>query len=67
MRPWLRRLHGTKPMATVLSHLQPALTSALAGPPPRRTVPIIRSREVYFILANMIAGPLTALWSCLPD
>jgi competence protein ComEC len=56
LRPWLRRLHGISWHRRFASHLVAlALTSALAGS-------AFGHVQVYFVLANMIAVPLTALW-----
>jgi competence protein ComEC len=61
LRPWLRRLH-THRLAAHLAAL--ALTSALAG---TASAPYgayhFGHVQVYFVLANMIAVPLTALWA----
>jgi competence protein ComEC len=64
LRPWLRRLHGTSWHRRFLSHLVAlALTSALAG---SASAPYgayhFGHVQVYFVLANMVAVPLTALW-----
>ncbi len=64
LRPWLRRLHGKSHGRRLLSHLAAlALTSALAG---TASAPYgayhFGHVQVYFILANMVAVPLTALW-----
>ncbi|HEY1411429.1 MAG TPA: ComEC/Rec2 family competence protein, partial [Rhodopila sp.] len=64
LRPWLRRLHGTGWHRRLLSHLVAlALTSALAG---GASAPYgayhFGHVQVYFVLANMVAVPLTALW-----
>ena len=64
MRPWLRRLHGTSWQRRFLSHLAAlALTSTLAG---TASAPYgayhFGHVQLYFVLANMIAVPLTALW-----
>jgi competence protein ComEC len=64
LRPWLRRLHGTSPGRRFASHLVAlALTSALAG---TASAPYgayhFGHVQVYFVLANMVAVPLTALW-----
>jgi competence protein ComEC len=64
LRPWLRRLHGESWHRKFLSHLAAlALTSALAG---TASAPYgayhFGHVQVYFVLANMIAVPLTAMW-----
>jgi competence protein ComEC len=64
LRPWLRRLHGRSWQRRFLSHLTAlALTSALAG---SASAPYAAYHfghvQVYFVLSNMIAVPLTALW-----
>ncbi len=64
LRPWLRRLHGTTWRRRFGSHLVAlALTSALAG---AASAPYgafhFGHVQVYFVLANMVAVPLTALW-----
>jgi competence protein ComEC len=64
LRPWLRRLHGTSWHRRFLAHLAAlALTSALAG---TASAPYgayhFGHVQVYFVLANMVAVPLTALW-----
>ncbi|WP_428483881.1 ComEC/Rec2 family competence protein [Rhodopila sp.] len=64
LRPWLRRLHGKSRWRRLLSHLAAlALTSALAG---SASAPYgayhFGHVQVYFVLANMIAVPLTAFW-----
>jgi len=64
LRPWLRRLHGKSRWRRFLSHLVAlALTSALAG---SASAPYgayhFGHVQAYFILANMIAVPLTAFW-----
>ena len=64
LRPWLRRLHGTSWHRRFASHLVAlALTSALAG---SASAPYgayhFGHVQVYFVLANMVAVPLTALW-----
>lgn len=64
LRPWLRRLHGKSRWRRFLSHLAAlALTSALAG---TASAPYgayhFGHLQVYFILANMVAVPLTAFW-----
>jgi competence protein ComEC len=63
LRPWLRRLHGSR-WRRFQGHLAAlALTSALAG---SASAPFgayhFGQVQVYFILANMIAVPLTALF-----
>ncbi|HET6607760.1 MAG TPA: ComEC/Rec2 family competence protein, partial [Rhodopila sp.] len=64
LRPWLRRLHGRSLGRRVASHcVALALTSALAGSASAPYGAYHFGRvQVYFILANMIAVPLTALW-----
>ncbi|WP_428493444.1 ComEC/Rec2 family competence protein [Rhodopila sp.] len=64
LRPWLRRLHGHDWRRRLGSHLVAlALTSALAG---TASAPYgayhFGHVQVYFVLANMIAVPLTAMW-----
>jgi competence protein ComEC len=64
LRPWLRRLHGARWHQRFASHLLAlALTSALAG---SASAPYgayhFGHVQIYFILANMLAVPLTALW-----
>jgi competence protein ComEC len=64
LRPWLRRLHGATWHRRLVSHLVAlALTSALAG---SASAPYgayhFGHVQVYFVLANMVAVPLTALW-----
>jgi competence protein ComEC len=64
LRPWLRRLHGASWHRRLLSHLAAlALTSTLAG---TASAPFgayhFGHVQVYFVLANMVAVPLTALW-----
>jgi len=64
MRPWLSRLHGRAWWRRLLSHCAAlALTSALAG---SASAPYgayhFGHFQVYFVLANMLAVPLTALW-----
>jgi competence protein ComEC len=64
LRPWLRRLHGTSWHRRFLSHVAAlALTSTLAG---TASAPYgayhFGHVQVYFVLANMVAVPLTALW-----
>ncbi len=64
LRPWLKRLHGESWRRRLLSHLAAlALTSALAG---TASAPYgayhFGHVQVYFVIANMVAVPLTALW-----
>ena len=64
LRPWLRRLHGQTWYRRFLSHIVAlALTSALAG---TASAPFgayhFGHVQVYFVLANMVAVPLTAMW-----
>ena len=64
LRPWLKRLHGESWHRRFLSHLAAlALTSALAG---TASAPYgayhFGHVQVYFVLANMVAVPLTAMW-----
>lgn len=64
LRPWLRRLHGESWHRRLLSHLAAlALTSALAG---TASAPYgayhFGQVQAYFVLANMVAVPLTAFW-----
>ncbi len=64
LRPWLRRLHGDARHRQLLSHIAAlALTSALAG---TASAPFgayhFGHVQVYYVLANMIAVPLTAMW-----
>ena len=64
LRPWLRRLHGKSWPRRFGSHLVAlALTSALAG---TASAPYgayhFGHVQAYFVLANMIAVPLTAMW-----
>jgi competence protein ComEC len=64
LRPWLRRLHGRSWQRRFVSHLTAlALTSALAG---SASAPYgayhFGHVQVYFVLSNMVAVPLTALW-----
>jgi competence protein ComEC len=64
LRPWLRRLHGKSWHRRFGSHIVAlALTSALAG---SASAPYgayhFGHVQIYFILANMLAAPLTALW-----
>ncbi len=60
LRPWLRQLHKRR----VLAHIAAlALTSALAG---TFSAPYgayhFGHVQVYYVLANMVAVPLTAFW-----
>jgi competence protein ComEC len=64
LRPWLRRLHGVTWQRRLASHIAAlALTSALAG---SASAPYgayhFGHVQVYFVLANMVAVPLTAMW-----
>ncbi len=64
LRPWLRRLHGRGWRRRFTAHVTAlALTSALAG---TASAPFgayhFGHAQAYFILANMAAVPLTALW-----
>jgi competence protein ComEC len=64
LRPWLRRLYSKSWHRRFASHLVAlALTSALAG---SASAPYgayhFGHVQIYFILANMLAVPLTALW-----
>jgi competence protein ComEC len=64
LRPWLRRLHGKSPVRRFASHVAAlALTSTLAG---SASAPYgayhFGQVQIYFVLANMVAVPLTALW-----
>jgi competence protein ComEC len=64
LRPWLRRLHGASWHRRLLSHVAAlALTSTLAG---TASAPFgayhFGHVQVYFVVANMVAVPLTALW-----
>ncbi len=63
LRPLLRRLHGSGRWRRFVSHVSAlALTSALAG---SASAPYAAYHfghvQVYFVLANMVAVPLTAL------
>ncbi len=64
LRPWLRRLHGISWHRRFTSHLVAlALTSALAGSASALYGAYHFGHvQVYFVLANMVAVPLTALW-----
>ena len=65
LRPWLRRLHGQGSwQRRVLGHVAGlAITSALAG---TASAPFGAYHfgyiQLYFVLANMAAVPLTAFW-----
>ena len=64
LRPWLRRLHGGSWKRRFAGHLVAlALTSALAG---TASAPYgayhFGHAQVYFVLANMVAVPVAALW-----
>ncbi len=64
LRPWLRALHGKSWMRRTASHIVAlALTSALAG---TASAPYgayhFGHIQVYFVIANMVAVPLTAIW-----
>ncbi|HEY1935386.1 MAG TPA: ComEC/Rec2 family competence protein [Acetobacteraceae bacterium] len=64
LRPWLRRLHGASPLRRFTALLVTlALTSALAGTASAPFGAYHFGRvQVYFIVANMAAVPLTAFW-----
>ena len=64
LRPWLRRIHGNSWWRRLMSHVVAlALTSTLAG---TASAPFgayhFGHAQAYFVLANMVAVPLTALW-----
>jgi competence protein ComEC len=64
LRPWLRHLHGKSWQRRFGSHVVAlALTSALAG---SASAPYgayhFGHLQIYFVLANMVAVPLTAMW-----
>ncbi len=64
LRPWLRRLYGKTLPRRLLSYLAAlALTSTLAG---TATLPYgayhFGHVQIYYILSNMVAVPLAALW-----
>jgi competence protein ComEC len=64
LRPALRRLHGQSWQRRFTSHLTAlALTSALAG---SASAPYgayhFGHVQIYFVLANIVAVPLTAMW-----
>ena len=63
LRPWLRRLHGKSWGRRFVSHVVAlALTSALAG---TASMPYgayhFGHIQVYYVIANMVAVPLTAI------
>jgi competence protein ComEC len=64
LRPWLRKLHGKSWYRRLAAHLVAlALTSALAG---TASMPYgayhFGHVQLYYVIANMAAVPLTALW-----
>ena len=64
LRPRLRLLHGGGPAKRLLSHMAAlALTSALAG---TAALPYgayhFGQIQIYYVLSNMFAVPVTALW-----
>ena len=64
LRPWLRQLHGKSWQRRLASHIVAlGLTSALAG---TASAPYgayhFGHIQLYFVIANMIAVPLTAMW-----
>ena len=65
LRPHLRRIHGTGAWHRRLLHhvVTLALTSALAG---TASAPFAAYHfgkiQIYFVLSNMVAVPLTAMW-----
>ena len=64
LRPWLRQLHGKSWQRRLGSHIVAlALTSALAG---TASAPYgayhFGHIQAYFVIANMVAVPLTAMW-----
>lgn len=64
LRPWLRQLHGKSWQRRLASHIVAlALTSALAG---TASAPYgayhFGHIQAYFVIANMVAVPLTAIW-----
>ena len=64
LRPWLRQLHGKSWVRRLGSHIVAlGLTSALAG---TASAPYgayhFGHVQLYFIVANMVAVPLTAMW-----
>ena len=64
LRPWLNRLHGKSHWRQFAAYLLAlALTSALAGTASAPFGAYHFGRvQVYFVIANMVAVPLTALW-----
>jgi competence protein ComEC len=64
LRPWLNRLHGKSLWRRFGAYvLALALTSALAGTASAPYGAYHFGRvQVYFVIANMVAVPLTALW-----
>ena len=65
LRPWLRQLHGHSWHRRLASHIVAlALTSALAG---TASAPYgayhFGHVQVYFVVANMVAVPMTAMWT----
>jgi hypothetical protein len=64
LRPWLRRLYGKSLPWRLLSYVAAlALTSTLAG---TASLPYgayhFGHVQIYYILSNMVAVPMTALW-----
>jgi competence protein ComEC len=64
LRPWLRRLYGKTLPRRMLSYLAAlALTSTLAG---TASLPYSAYHfghvQIYYVLSNLIAVPVTALW-----
>jgi competence protein ComEC len=64
LRPWLRRLYGKSLAMRLLSYLAAlALTSTLAG---TASLPYgayhFGHVQIYYVLSNMVAVPVTALW-----
>ena len=64
LRPWLRKLHGRSWQRRLASHIVAlGLTSALAG---TASAPYgayhFGHVQLYFIVANMVAVPLAAIW-----
>ncbi len=65
LRPWLRRIHGTGAWHRRFGHhvVTLALTSALAGSASAPFAAFHFGRvQLYFVLSNMVAVPLTAMW-----